>query len=196
MENYASLHCMIMDDILAPKAKGRSPGAVNYKHDLLIDIVEKYLPNGALAWQEVCKVYMKLSKEHKLCDWQVMRKNWQNRKSFCNGNKKPTGKEGEKGDCILHCVAIERKIMERQAPVCWAIHLRTMISPSMRMMAMMMMMEKRKDLTRILGMTLERHQSLRREEMCLLSILIIRESSTPPTPPMLVVVRNCSRSKE
>ena len=59
-----------------PKTKGRAPGAVNYKHDLLIDIVGKYLPNGQLGWEKVCRVYKKHSGERKLRDWQVVRRNW------------------------------------------------------------------------------------------------------------------------
>ena len=80
------------------QGKGRAPGAVKYQHDMLINIVEKYLPNGALGWQKVCQEYHERSGEKVLHNFNQVRKNWQNSQSFCNGKKKPTGQKGEKGD--------------------------------------------------------------------------------------------------
>ena len=85
-------------DKAAGKGKGRAKGAINYQPDLLIDIVEELLPNGALGWQKVCQVYYDCSCEVNLRDFNQVRKNWANSPSFCNSNKKPTGRKGEKGD--------------------------------------------------------------------------------------------------
>lgn len=41
----------------------RKKGSVNYKNDLLIDIVGKFLPNGEYGWQTVALAYQEMSKE-------------------------------------------------------------------------------------------------------------------------------------
>ena len=97
------------------KGKGFTLGAVNYKHDLLIDIVEELLPNGALGWQRVCQVYHQHSGEENICNWEQVRKNRLGSPSFCNGNEKPMGKKGGKDDRVHHCIAIEPKIMEKMS---------------------------------------------------------------------------------
>ena len=58
------------------QGKGRAPGAINYQHDLLINVVEKYLPNGTLGWQKVCQEYHKRSGEKVLHDFNQVRKKW------------------------------------------------------------------------------------------------------------------------
>jgi hypothetical protein len=51
------------------QGKGHAPGVINYQHNLLIDIVEKYLPNGARGWQKVCQEYHERSGEKVLYDF-------------------------------------------------------------------------------------------------------------------------------
>ena len=91
------------------KGKGFTLGAVNYKHALLIDIVEELLPNGALGWQRVCQVYRRRSREEDICNWEQVRKNWLGSPSFCNGNKYPMGRKGGKGDRVHHCIVIDQE---------------------------------------------------------------------------------------
>ncbi len=41
----------------------RKKGAVNYKNEVLIKIVDKILPNGEYGWQAVAIAYQDASKE-------------------------------------------------------------------------------------------------------------------------------------
>ena len=84
----------------------RKKGSVNYKNDLLIDIVGKFLPNGEYGWQTVALAYQEMSKEDNVRDSADMKKHWL--KTLCNGMKKPTGRTGESGDRIHRCMAIEK----------------------------------------------------------------------------------------
>jgi hypothetical protein len=71
-------------------------GSVNYKNELLIDIVADVLPNSEYDWQTVALAYQEQSKEEILRDTADMKKHWI--KVFCNGMKKPTGWTEEAGD--------------------------------------------------------------------------------------------------
>ncbi len=46
----------------------RRKGSVNYKNDLLIDILANILPNGEYGWQTVAIAYQEQSKENILHD--------------------------------------------------------------------------------------------------------------------------------
>jgi hypothetical protein len=63
-------------------------GSVNYKNDLLIDIVANILPNGEYGWQTVAIAYQEQSNENILHDSAEMKKHWI--RTLCNGMKKPT----------------------------------------------------------------------------------------------------------
>jgi hypothetical protein len=52
----------------------RKKGSVNYKNELLIDIVEDVLPNGEYGWQTIALAYQEQSKEEILCDSADMKK--------------------------------------------------------------------------------------------------------------------------
>jgi hypothetical protein len=47
----------------------RKQGTANYKVDLLIDIIEEKLPQGALGWQEVAALYQFHTQEGSLRDY-------------------------------------------------------------------------------------------------------------------------------
>ncbi len=69
----------------------RRKGSVNYKNDLLIDIVANLLPNGEYGWQTVAIAYQEQSKENILRDSAEMKKHWI--RTLCNGMKKlPVGR--------------------------------------------------------------------------------------------------------
>jgi len=89
----------------------RQRGAVNYKNKILIDIVEKMLPNGSYGWNGVALAYHEASQEEALRDGSDVKNHWV--KKLCNSMKKPTGKTGEPGDRIIRCIEIERRIMDR-----------------------------------------------------------------------------------
>ena len=90
--------------------KGRVAGIPNYKNDILIDIVERLLPQGLEAWREVAAVYQRESNEGTLRRGEDLRDNW-NRK-LCNRMQKLTGKPGALTDRIFRCLAIERRIQD------------------------------------------------------------------------------------
>ncbi len=69
---------------------GRAGGVPNYKNDILIDIVERYLPQGLEAWREVALAYQRETCEMTLCRGEDLRDNWN--KKLCNRMQKPTGK--------------------------------------------------------------------------------------------------------
>jgi hypothetical protein len=89
----------------------RKKGAVNYKNDVLIGIVEEILPNGQIAWEAVGAAYQKQSNEKEERDWNDIKKHWM--KNLCNNMKKPTGSTGENGDRVCKCISIEKKIMRK-----------------------------------------------------------------------------------
>ncbi len=83
---------------------GRSGGVPNYRNDILIYVVEEYLPQGLEAWRGVALVYQQESMESTLRRGEDLRDNW-NRK-LCNRMQKPTGKPGVLSDRIyrpVHC---------------------------------------------------------------------------------------------
>jgi hypothetical protein len=90
---------------------GRKKGAVNYKNDLLINIIAEILPNGEYGWQAVATAYQEASKEDAIRETDDLRRHWI--KNLCNGMNKPTGRRGEPGDCIHKCIAIERLILNK-----------------------------------------------------------------------------------
>jgi len=89
---------------------GRPVGAPNYRNDILIGIVELYLPQGLEAWKEVAVAYQRESVGATLCRGEDLRDNW-NRK-LCNCMQKPTGKPGVLTDHIYRCIEIERCIQD------------------------------------------------------------------------------------
>jgi hypothetical protein len=93
-----------------PRAKGK----VNYKADILIQVVEEKLPAGAIGWQEVAALYQLRSGELALHDHEDVKQHWVEK--CCNKYKKPTGNPGDpKRDMILRCQRIHQKILERNA---------------------------------------------------------------------------------
>ena len=69
---------------------GRSGGVPNYKNDILIEVVELYLPQGLEAWRAVALAYQRESMETVLRRGEDLRDNWN--KKLCNCMQKPTGK--------------------------------------------------------------------------------------------------------
>ena len=55
-------------------AKGRGVGVPNYKNDMLINVIEAVLPNGATLWQVVAKRYQEVSGEANLREVQDIRR--------------------------------------------------------------------------------------------------------------------------
>ena len=94
-----------------PARGGRPPGAVNYQNNVLIDIVERLLPQGLEGWREVAQEYQRESNEAVLCRGEDVRDNWV--KKLCKNMKKPTGKPGDLRDRHFRCLGIERRIQDR-----------------------------------------------------------------------------------
>jgi len=89
----------------------RTKGAVNYKNDMLINIISEILPNSEYGWQAVPFVYQEQSKEEQPRNTDDLKRHWI--KTLCNGMKKPTGKPGGPNDRIHRCIAIEKRILDK-----------------------------------------------------------------------------------
>ena len=89
---------------------GRSGGVSNYRNDILINVVEEYLPQGLEAWRGVALAYQRELMEVNFCWGEDLWDNW-NRK-LCNRMQKPTGKPGVLSDRIYRCIAIECRIQD------------------------------------------------------------------------------------
>ncbi len=83
------------------------------KTTILIEIVERYLPQGLEAWNAVFLQYQRESNELHLRRGEDLRDNWN--KKLCNRMQKPTGKPGANTDRIFRCIAIERRIQDEAA---------------------------------------------------------------------------------
>ena len=84
--------------------------APNYKNNILIEIVERYLPQGLEAWREVALEYQREANEPTLRRGEDLHDNWN--KKLCNRMQKPTGKPGALTERIFRCIAIERRIQD------------------------------------------------------------------------------------
>jgi hypothetical protein len=89
---------------------GCAGGIPNYRNNILISIIEQYLPQGLEAWREVALVYQRESMEVTLCRGEDLRDNW-NRK-LCNCMQKPMGKPGALSNRIFRCMEIEHCIQD------------------------------------------------------------------------------------
>jgi hypothetical protein len=89
----------------------RTKGAVNYKNDMLINIISEILPNGEYGWQAVSFAYHEQSKEDQPRNTDNLKRHWI--KTLCNGMKKPTGKPGGPNDHIHRCISIENRILDK-----------------------------------------------------------------------------------
>lgn len=90
---------------------GRPPGVRNYQNNVLIDIVERLLPQGLEGWREVALEYQRESNEPVLRRGEDVRDNWV--KKLCKNMKKPTGTPGDLRDRHFRCLRIERRIQDR-----------------------------------------------------------------------------------
>lgn len=95
-------------------SKGRSVGIPNYKNDLLTNVIEAVLPNGAALWQVVAKRYQEVSGELNVRDVQDIRRHFTTHKSLCASGKKVTGSSAPNSS-VARCQAIWRKILAKSA---------------------------------------------------------------------------------
>jgi len=93
-----------------PRAKGKA----NYKTDVLIQVVEELLPNGAQGWTEVARLYQVRTGEFTVREYDDVKRHWIEK--CCNKFKKPTGNPGDpKRDMILRCQRIQERIHEKSS---------------------------------------------------------------------------------
>jgi hypothetical protein len=64
--------CFFKDVVMMPCRKG----SMNYKNNLLINIVSAILPNGELGWQAVAHAYHEQLKEENVHDSSDPKKHW------------------------------------------------------------------------------------------------------------------------
>ena len=95
-------------------AKGRAVGVPNYKNDLLINVVEAVLPNGAALWHIVAKRYQESSGEANLREVQDIKRHFQTHRNLCNNGRKVTGSSAPIPS-VARCQSIWRKILAKSA---------------------------------------------------------------------------------
>jgi len=101
-------------DSQARGGRGRRSGGVpNYRNEIIIEVVEQYLPQGLETWRTVALAYQRESMETVLHRGEDLWDNW-NRK-LCNRMQKPTGKPTVNTDRIFRFIAIERRIQDKAA---------------------------------------------------------------------------------
>jgi hypothetical protein len=71
--------------------KGRGVEVPNYKNDLLINVIEAILPDGAMQWQLVATRHKEVSGEAELRDCHDLKRHFTTSKSLCDNGKKVTG---------------------------------------------------------------------------------------------------------
>lgn len=78
------------DGVVKSVRTGRRAGCPNYKAMLVVKSVRRVLPVGSEAWKVAACVYMEMSGEKELRDYEDLKKYFMTK--CCNGGKKPTGK--------------------------------------------------------------------------------------------------------
>lgn len=96
------------------KAKGRAVGVPNYKNDVLINVVEAVLPDGALQWAIVAQRYQESSGERELRDSHDIKRHFTTHKNLCDNGKKVTGSSAPKPQ-VARCQDIWQKILRKSA---------------------------------------------------------------------------------
>ena len=89
-----------------PRVKGK----VNYKKEVLLQVVREVLPSGALGWEEVSRIYQERSSEGERRNGEDVKRHWQEK--CCNRFMKPTGAAGDKNDFIYRAQEVHREIMK------------------------------------------------------------------------------------
>ena len=95
-------------------AKGRAIGVPNYKNELLINVVEAVLPNGANLWAILAKRYQEVSGEANIREPQDIRRHFQTHRGLCNNGRKVTGSSAPQLS-VARCQSIWRKILAKSA---------------------------------------------------------------------------------
>jgi hypothetical protein len=89
-----------------PRVKGK----VNYKKEVLLQVVREVLPSGALGWEEVTRIYQERSSEEERRNGDDVKRHWQEK--CCNKFQKPTGATGAQNDFIYRAQEVQRQIMK------------------------------------------------------------------------------------
>jgi hypothetical protein len=98
---------------------GRPIGAPNYKNDILIEVVELYLPQGLEAWRAVALAYQRESMETVLRRGEDLRDNWN--KKLCKNpiwRKRPRPPPASPVHCVTgrnHNIEQAVKCLSRQS---------------------------------------------------------------------------------
>ena len=96
------------------KATGRAVGVPNYKSEVLINVVEAVLPDGALQWSIVAQRYQEASGERELRDSHDIKRHFTTHRNMCDNGKKVTGSSAPKPQ-VARCQEIWQKILRKSA---------------------------------------------------------------------------------
>jgi hypothetical protein len=109
---YELLTFAVGSFLLQMAAKGRTSGQVNYKNDILANVVESIIPISALDWMTVCDRYKEATGEPQKRDYHDLKRQFIQDPKCCNSNKKITGSAAPK-PLVARCQAIYLKICKR-----------------------------------------------------------------------------------
>ena len=96
------------------KAKGRAVGVPNYKNDLLINVIEAILPDGAIQSKLVATRYKEVSGEVEERDSHDIKRHFTTNKNLCDNGRKVTGSAAPKPS-VARCQEIWRKILKKSS---------------------------------------------------------------------------------
>ena len=99
------------------QAKGKRAGTPNYKNEILLNLIEYYLPAGTEQWKIVAQRYQEMSKEVNLRDHDDIKRHFNDK--LCKKNQRQTGINNKSGPLPLVAKAqdIQRKILINEATI-------------------------------------------------------------------------------
>ena len=86
----------------------------NYKNDLLINVIEAILPDGAIQWKLVATRYKEVSGEVEERDSHDIKRHFATNKNLCDNGRKVTGSAAPKPS-VARCQEIWRKILKKSS---------------------------------------------------------------------------------
>ena len=98
-------------------AKEKRAGTPNYKNEVLLSLIDHYLPAGAEQWKIIAIKYQELSKEAALRDHDDIKRHFNDK--LCRKNQRQTGINNKSGPLpfVARAQEIQRKILINEATI-------------------------------------------------------------------------------
>lgn len=110
-----------MSATVAIQGKGKKVGTPNYKNEVLLNLIEFYLPAGNEQWKIVAQRYQEVSKEAFLRYHDDIKRHFNDK--LCKKNQRQTGINNKSGPLPLVARAqeIQRKILINEATISYSL---------------------------------------------------------------------------